>query len=250
MSPPPAEPSARSTSSSVTPERERCCRPSRRRRRRRRQCSSTPSFLTARTCSCRRAGSSNSSTHYPMSEGLLPPWHEWWPAEALEQLLPDELLRRQVVTEIPRVPGRSTTSPCRSPRNGGHDRRLRAAEPRLRRRSKSGGAVGLADPSADRTPSRSRLSPRRNRQDGDRSRRRCPQARLDLIRRTPGLRTSLTVDSGRVLRTAVRRRCLPPGPRHRCTSAGSTSAPQRSQTASSQQAESPPVSVMTTVCPP
>ncbi len=40
----------------------------------------------------------------PVAEGLLPPWHEWWPAETLEQLLPDESLRRQVVTEIPRVP--------------------------------------------------------------------------------------------------------------------------------------------------
>jgi hypothetical protein len=40
----------------------------------------------------------------PVSEGLLPPWHEWWPAETLERVLPDESLRRLVVSEIPRVP--------------------------------------------------------------------------------------------------------------------------------------------------
>ena len=40
----------------------------------------------------------------PVSGGLLPPWHEWWPAETLEQVLPDESLRRLVVSEIPRVP--------------------------------------------------------------------------------------------------------------------------------------------------
>jgi hypothetical protein len=40
----------------------------------------------------------------PVSEGLLPPWHEWWPTETLEQVLPDDSLRRLVVSEIPRVP--------------------------------------------------------------------------------------------------------------------------------------------------
>ena len=40
----------------------------------------------------------------PLSNGLLPPWNQWWPAEALERLLPDDSLRRLVVSEIPRVP--------------------------------------------------------------------------------------------------------------------------------------------------
>ena len=36
--------------------------------------------------------------------GLLPPWHEWFPAGALDELLPDPALRRTVTAEIPRVP--------------------------------------------------------------------------------------------------------------------------------------------------
>jgi hypothetical protein len=40
----------------------------------------------------------------PTSAGLLAPWHEWWPPDALAELVPDETLRRRIVEEIPRVP--------------------------------------------------------------------------------------------------------------------------------------------------
>jgi hypothetical protein len=40
----------------------------------------------------------------PVTAGRLPPWHEWWPQETLAQLVPDESLRRLVVTEVRRVP--------------------------------------------------------------------------------------------------------------------------------------------------
>lgn len=36
--------------------------------------------------------------------GLLPPWHEWFPAEALAELVPDPLRRRRLIAEIPRLP--------------------------------------------------------------------------------------------------------------------------------------------------
>jgi hypothetical protein len=36
--------------------------------------------------------------------GVLPPWHEWFPPGAVEELLPDPVLRRQFVAEIPRLP--------------------------------------------------------------------------------------------------------------------------------------------------
>ncbi|HEX9259083.1 MAG TPA: hypothetical protein VF855_06050, partial [Acidimicrobiales bacterium] len=38
----------------------------------------------------------------PVVEGLLPPWHEWWPADAVAELLPAAEQRRVVVAEIPR----------------------------------------------------------------------------------------------------------------------------------------------------
>ena len=53
----------------------------------------------------------------PVSDGLLPPWHEWWPAETLEQLLPDASRRRLVVTEIPRVPRSFYDEPVPLPDN-------------------------------------------------------------------------------------------------------------------------------------
>lgn len=37
-------------------------------------------------------------------DGLLPPWHEWFPAEVIGELLPDARLRAAVTAEIPRVP--------------------------------------------------------------------------------------------------------------------------------------------------
>lgn len=36
--------------------------------------------------------------------GVLPPWHEWFPASVLDEALPDVTLRRAFVAEIPRVP--------------------------------------------------------------------------------------------------------------------------------------------------
>jgi hypothetical protein len=36
--------------------------------------------------------------------GRLPPWNEWFPANALDELVPDPNLRRQFVGEIPRLP--------------------------------------------------------------------------------------------------------------------------------------------------
>ena len=40
----------------------------------------------------------------PIVDGLLPPWHEWWPADLMAELVPDEVLRRRITAEIPRVP--------------------------------------------------------------------------------------------------------------------------------------------------
>lgn len=36
--------------------------------------------------------------------GLLPPWHEWFPPEVVEELVPDAARRREFFTEIPRLP--------------------------------------------------------------------------------------------------------------------------------------------------
>lgn len=40
----------------------------------------------------------------PIVEGLLPPWHEWWPAGLMVELVPDMSLRRRITAEIPQVP--------------------------------------------------------------------------------------------------------------------------------------------------
>ena len=40
----------------------------------------------------------------PVVDGRLPPWHEWWPADLLVELVPDETLRRLITAEIPRLP--------------------------------------------------------------------------------------------------------------------------------------------------
>jgi hypothetical protein len=40
----------------------------------------------------------------PVTDGRLPPWHEWWPADTLARLLPDESQRSDIVAENPRVP--------------------------------------------------------------------------------------------------------------------------------------------------
>ena len=36
-------------------------------------------------------------------DGLLPPWHEWWPPEILARLVPDDGLRATVAAENPRL---------------------------------------------------------------------------------------------------------------------------------------------------
>ena len=36
--------------------------------------------------------------------GLLPPWHEWWPASTMERLLPDPAERETLTRDVPRVP--------------------------------------------------------------------------------------------------------------------------------------------------
>ena len=37
-------------------------------------------------------------------DGVLPPWHDWFPPGAIAELLPDPELRRDFVAEIPRLP--------------------------------------------------------------------------------------------------------------------------------------------------
>ncbi|MBP2702938.1 alpha/beta hydrolase [Microbispora sp. RL4-1S] len=37
-------------------------------------------------------------------DGFLPPWHEWFPPEAISELLPDPRIRAELCAEIPRVP--------------------------------------------------------------------------------------------------------------------------------------------------
>jgi hypothetical protein len=37
-------------------------------------------------------------------DGVLPPWNEWFPARALEELMPDAPQRRRFLVEIPRLP--------------------------------------------------------------------------------------------------------------------------------------------------
>lgn len=40
----------------------------------------------------------------PTADGLLAPWHEWWPTDSMSQLVPDESARRRIEAEIPSVP--------------------------------------------------------------------------------------------------------------------------------------------------
>jgi hypothetical protein len=39
-----------------------------------------------------------------VTDGLLPPWNEWWTPEVMARLVPDDALRRRIVDEIVRVP--------------------------------------------------------------------------------------------------------------------------------------------------
>jgi hypothetical protein len=36
--------------------------------------------------------------------GVLPPWHEWFPPDVIDELVPDPVLRREFFAEIPRLP--------------------------------------------------------------------------------------------------------------------------------------------------
>lgn len=40
----------------------------------------------------------------PQDGPLLPPWHEWWGAEAIAKLIPDEEMRGRIAADTPRVP--------------------------------------------------------------------------------------------------------------------------------------------------
>ncbi len=39
-----------------------------------------------------------------VTDGLLPPWNDWWTPEVMARLVPDDALRRRLVDEIVRVP--------------------------------------------------------------------------------------------------------------------------------------------------
>jgi hypothetical protein len=38
------------------------------------------------------------------SDGVLPPWHQWFPPGVIDELVPDPALRREFFAEIPRLP--------------------------------------------------------------------------------------------------------------------------------------------------
>ncbi len=40
----------------------------------------------------------------PVDDGLLVPWHRWWPPETMTRLLPDAGVRAAIEAEVPRVP--------------------------------------------------------------------------------------------------------------------------------------------------
>jgi hypothetical protein len=40
----------------------------------------------------------------PVEDGRLAPWHTWWPADVLAELVPDEALRTELTEDVPRVP--------------------------------------------------------------------------------------------------------------------------------------------------
>ena len=53
----------------------------------------------------------------PTTDGLLAPWHEWWPAGSIARLLPDDAERLRIIAEIPRVPRRFYEQPVSLPSN-------------------------------------------------------------------------------------------------------------------------------------
>jgi hypothetical protein len=48
-------------------------------------------------------------------EGMLPPWPDWWPDDALERLCPDAELRSEFVADCPRVPRGVFAQPIPAP---------------------------------------------------------------------------------------------------------------------------------------
>jgi len=52
-------------------------------------------------------------------DGVLPPWHEWWPTAVLAELVPDAELRGRITAEIPGCLERSTTRRCRCRQDDG-----------------------------------------------------------------------------------------------------------------------------------
>ncbi|MEU3453793.1 hypothetical protein ABZ671_09340 [Micromonospora sp. NPDC006766] len=46
-----------------------------------------------------------------VSNGELPPWHEWFPPEGLAEVLPDPQLRAEFIQELPRLPFTYFTEP-------------------------------------------------------------------------------------------------------------------------------------------
>jgi hypothetical protein len=42
--------------------------------------------------------------HTLVRDGMLPPWHRWFPAATIETLLPDASMRERFIAELPRIP--------------------------------------------------------------------------------------------------------------------------------------------------
>jgi hypothetical protein len=51
-----------------------------------------------------------------VTDGLLPPWTDWWPPEVMARLVPDDELRLRLVDEIVRVPRSFYDTPIDVPR--------------------------------------------------------------------------------------------------------------------------------------
>ena len=48
-------------------------------------------------------------------DGFLPPWPQWWPAQTLVELIPDDLQRGQFIAECPRLPRTLFSTPLSAP---------------------------------------------------------------------------------------------------------------------------------------
>jgi hypothetical protein len=93
----------------------------------------------------------------PCDDGLLAPWHEWWPPATMVRLVPDDCLRAAIMIEAPRLPrafyAESVPLPTRWwTRPAGYlqlsasydDERLRAEQWGWPTRSSAGGHLDLA----------------------------------------------------------------------------------------------------------